>query len=99
MYLGLTGECLASPQIIENYIRFLILDKRVNLPLTNSEINKLVAQALKDLKPQFTFENGQVTTTTYTTKNGKTTKSVSVQNVKLLKSSISVYGIILTLIQ
>lgn len=91
-YLGLTGECLASPQIIENYIRFLILDKRVNLPLTNSEINKLVAQALKDLKPQFTFENGQVTTTTYTTKNGKTTKSVSVQNVKLLKSSISVYG-------
>lgn len=91
-YLGLTGECLASPRIIDNYIKFLILEKRVSTPLSNEEINLLVEQAIKDLKPQFTFENGQVVTTTYTTTKGKTSKSVSVQKVKLLKTSISVYG-------
>lgn len=87
--LGLTARSVPSPQIIDNYIKYLLLQGKVKQPLTSMEISSLVSSAVAGLKPQFTFEDGVVTTTTTDATGHKT---VTTEKVKLLKQSVSVYG-------
>ncbi|WP_195972493.1 NlpC/P60 family protein [Clostridium thermobutyricum] len=94
-YLGLAQGCEPTNQIFENYFRFLVLDKKVSLPMSNQEIENLLNEAMKDLTPKFTYETGTVTTVTEKIgSNGQEIGSptTSIQDVTLLKTSQSVYG-------
>ncbi|HFC9206668.1 TPA: NlpC/P60 family protein [Clostridium perfringens] len=106
-FYGLANETLPTPQILDNYIKFLALNELVDMPLSDAEAKRLVAKAIDGLKPDLTFEDAEITTITTTipkdtpsdgdtsgdtSKQQEPTKTTNTQKIKLLKSSDSVYG-------
>ncbi|EDT15775.1 TPA: C40 family peptidase [Clostridium perfringens] len=107
-FYGFARETLPTPQIIDNYIKFLALNENVEMPLSDSEVIRLADKAIKGLKPKLTFEDSTITTVTTTKPKEETPSSPSdssneehqgepkitttTTNIKLLKSSDSVYG-------
>lgn len=96
------GDYEPTAQIIENYIKFLVMEKKISVPVSYNEVVSLTKEAFKDLKPQFELEDATKTiVTTTTTKDSKDKNGLVVHNtktttqkfnIKIVKEVNSVYG-------